>query len=153
MDQYFTDESIDELFRWQCGREECSASGRPSKRVCLPIKPPVLCVTLKRWNEGLTLTHHVLPNAEIALGDCRYTLRSIVVHLGSSASSGHYITIARHVTDTAEWWLYDDGVRRPATVDEIDCSSRYMFDAMKAYVLFYERVDEAPANAEPVVIH
>ena len=125
LDAYFADELMDENFtEWKCEREGCQETQRPTLQHKVVDAPPVLCITLKRWESHRTpLLHHVRPDAHISLGGCRYALRSVLIHLGSSPHGGHYITLAHHASNMCDWWLYNDADRRPATLDEIDCTS------------------------------
>ena len=93
------------------------------------------------------LMHHVHPNLNIQVAGQRYSLRSIIVHLGPSPRSGHYVAITRHVTPTGTWWLYNDEHRREAKPDELVCTAQINGQAMKAYVLFYELdTDQSPTQ-------
>ena len=68
-----------------------------------------------------------------------YNLCSVVVHLGKSPRSGHYIAIARHTVANGQWWLYDDANRREARPDEVATTATYRnYGCMKSYVLFYQ---------------
>ena len=69
-----------------------------------------------------------------------YELRSVVVHLGDSVESGHYITLAKHETDTGSWWLYNDSERKEASPEQVATTVGYRsWTVMKSYILFYEK--------------
>jgi ubiquitin C-terminal hydrolase len=150
LDKYLASEAMDEDFtEWQCGREGCQDTRRPMKRHCVKVTPRVLCLTLMRWTgAGDVLMHAVRPDAQITLEGDSYTLRSVVVHMGATKNSGHYVTLARHVTDQGNWWLYDDEDRREASVEEVNCTTMFKGEVMKAYILFYEKTTpDAPICA------
>ena len=73
--------------------------------------------------------------------DQLYELSAIVVHIGSGAHQGHYVSIVRIGT---RWAIFDD--EDVSFIRESDIS-KYFGDAPEigsAYVLFYQAVDEAP---------
>ena len=73
-----------------------------------------------------------------------------IANLGPSPKGGHYVAVARHVTSTGEWWLYDDSIRRQASDGEVDCTALYNGSAMKAYVLFYTLQSSTSGEASAV---
>ena len=113
--------------------------------------PDVLQLCLNRWGvrgDGArveALLHPIVVAANLTFKGRLYNLCAVVVHLGDSPKSGHYITIARHTTKNGKWWLYDDANRREARPDEVATTAKYRnFGGMKSYVLLYE-VQTAPA--------
>ena len=71
----------------------------------------------------------------------------MIVHLGTSQDSGHYVALVRRESTGAPWWLYNDDERRQATPGEVACRDRFHEEAMKVYVLFYECQTAESENA------
>ena len=107
--------------------------------------PRVLLVTLVRWAnhfDEAALLHPVEATEHIDFRGGRFSLCAVVVHLGASPKSGHYITVARHRTRDAVWWLYDDERRIIATPEEVATTCEYRSHGqMQSYVLLYETMD------------
>ena len=105
-------------------------------------------ISLKRFKtiqraRGVFESHYVQHPVQtpdtLHYGDDLYDLRSLVVHLGTSVNSGHYIAIARHDTDNGKWWVYNDTQRRRATDAERSTLTTFgLSGAMKSYTMLYE---------------
>ena len=99
---------------------------------------------LTRWstheNDGM-IWHPVEATEHREIRGFHYDLYAAVVHLGNTPQSGHYITIARHRTRDAEWWIYNDAVRLIATEDERRTTCIYgpTGQQMKSYAFLYEK--------------
>lgn len=68
---------------------------------------------------------------DLLVGDASLSLQSVIVHIGSTIRSGHYLSYRRCETDRSKWSVYNDqsvqhGIDLPATVSR-DC-----------YVLLYK---------------
>ena len=117
--------------------------------------PEVLLLTLKRFKvlqisehefERRSVTHQVTPTQVLDFQGQLYNLRSVVVHLGPSIESGHYVALAQHRTNTGTWWLYDcsDSSRIEVKPGQLETSTTYKgYGRMKSYVLFYEKQSNA----------
>ena len=121
--------------------EKCTASSRRFQKSLEVVEyPQVLVLGLNRWNDDLLCLHHnVRADETIVFKGKVYHLQSHIVHLGSSARSGHYIAMAKHESSNEAWWVYDDSVRRVAAADECDGTGTFDGVSMKTYVLFYQR--------------
>ena len=104
--------------------------------------PRVLVVALNRWaaheDDGM-IQHPVEATDHLEFRGVLYELYATVVHLGDSPKSGHYITIARHRTSDAAWWVYNDRVRVIATEEQRRTTCFYEGQQMKSYALLYEK--------------
>ena len=110
-------------------------------------------VSLVRWvnhfEEVIALLHPVEATENLRFRGVRYDLCAVVVHLGDSPNSGHYMIVARHRTGDAEtpgiahhWWLYDDSRRVMATPEQVATTCNYQgWKTMQSYVLLYELAD------------
>ena len=145
LDGYMPDEAAEERFRWTC--PVCAATAPPPLKRQRPSRlPSVLLIQLNRWNRahaGGALLHPVEANEIVYFHTQPYVLQSVVVHLGERPNSGHYIALARHETNHAMWWLYDDARCVIATPDQIRTTALYPWGRghvqMKSYVLFYSQ--------------
>ena len=106
------------------------------------ISSRVLVVALNRWatheDDGM-IQHPVEATDDLELRGVLYALYATVVHLGDSPKSGGYITIARHRTSDAAWWVYNDRVRVIATEEQRRTTCFYEGQQMKSYALLYEK--------------
>ena len=146
LDAYMPREVV-ELPAYPCSR--CSCAGF-SKFHCVTAHPRVLQLCLNRWvvqSDGIrALLHAVSVDERVVFHGRSYSLSAVVVHLGSSPQSGHYICIARHETASGRWWVYDDDRRLEARPEEIATDTRYRGrEQMKSYVMFYELMEATPA--------
>jgi hypothetical protein len=79
-------------------------------------------------------------------GEVEYSLRSIVVHQGSTSSSGHYVAYVRR--GQSEWYLCDDHIICPVQVGH---SMRFQTGEQQPYMVFYERSSMSSLVAAPSV--
>ena len=135
--------------------DPCEGCGRTHQIHTRPLEPfvapEVLFISLKRFKtiqraRGIFENHYVQHPVQtpdtLHYGDDLYDLRSLVVHLGTSLDSGHYIAIARHDTDNGKWWVYNDTQRRLATDAERSTLTTFGHSgAMKSYIMLYEKRD------------
>ena len=136
--------------------DTCSSLQEAEKRMKIKQPPNILALHLKRfkWSESNNVyvkhaSRVVFPldlrlfntTDQTSQPDQLYELSAIVVHIGSGAHQGHYVSIVRIGT---RWAIFDD--EDVSFIRESDIS-KYFGDAPEigsAYVLFYQAVDEAP---------
>lgn len=136
--------------------DTCSSLQEAEKRMKIKQPPNILALHLKRfkWDESNNVyvkhaSRVVFPldlrlfntTDQTSLPDQLYELSAIVVHIGSGAHQGHYVSIVKIGT---RWAIFDD--EDVSFIPESDIS-KYFGDAPEvgsAYVLFYQTVDEAP---------
>ncbi|XP_070786305.1 ubiquitin hydrolase B-like [Enoplosus armatus] len=141
-------------------RCECDAKESSQQWSFLTL-PNVLILQLKRFRFTpsfdlekiaipIVLTRELLVKPEGIITDeasTRYSLVSIVSHLGSTAHSGHYICDGAYREQTSgdvteRWLTYNDD-----KVSETTGSSVCHLRQRTAYLLFYERQEGAPSVA------
>jgi len=125
-----------------------------AKKCFSVYRPPrVLVVHLKRFVQndrfGWTnkISRRVQYDEELDLSEClsrrapcSYKLTGVVVHIGSSQHSGHYVAYARSANGV--WSLFDDCSVRQVGIQEVLRS--------EAYMLFYQRKGQyVPAAPSP----
>lgn len=125
-----------------------------AKKCFSVFRPPrVLVVHLKRFVQndrfGRTdkISRRVQFDEELDLSEClsrrapcSYKLTGVVVHIGSSQHSGHYVAYARSANGV--WSLFDDSSVRQVGIQEVLRS--------EAYMLFYQRNEHyVPAAPSP----
>ena len=135
--------------------DTCSSLQEAEKRMKIKQPPNILALHLKRfkWSESnnayvkhasrvvFPLDLRLFTTDQTNQPDQLYELSAIVVHIGSGAHQGHYVSIVRIGT---RWAIFDD--EDVSFIRESDIS-KYFGDAPEigsAYVLFYQAVDEAP---------
>ena len=136
IDEHFKEERLDKNFR--CQNEHCRVLGHGVKNVDVLHWPPVLAVTLKRFQfsaatgvmrkiKDAVSFPLILPTAD----GVDYRLRALIVHRGDSPGGGHYVAYVRASNDS--WYFCNDSMQ-PQVV-------QYMHDVAKqqAYMLMYER--------------
>lgn len=142
---YFARENLEEC-GYKC--ESCKKKVSATKRFSLERAPVVLCIQLKRFNvmggklskqiqisQNLDLQKH-LAKAGDPNQSCYYKLVSMVTHLGSSASGGHYTAIG--LAPNGNYYQFDD-----SCVTSISTENMLRTNP---YVLFYELVRPAKQN-------
>ena len=67
-------------------------------------------------------------------GPVNYRLLGIIVHIGPSSMSGHFIAFCRGIDDKEQWYKLNDSIVTKATFSDIK-------KAGMPYVLFYENAD------------
>ena len=138
-------QEIVNLQGWKCSA--CSDTRSPRKQNEITRYPPMLFMQLKRFRtipqpqhpdgfEEIYLTHHVVCEEELRLGNETYRLLAKIYHCGESLRSGHYYTICRHAHAGGDWWCYNDIHRRLARPE--DDNSSYA----RVYLCIYEKVSD-----------
>jgi ubiquitin C-terminal hydrolase len=136
-------ETLDSQNRWKCSG--CK------KRVCATkqltvFRPPLsLCIQLKRFTfggmfgGGKKISKPVEFPAELQLPlsdgrSCGYALTGIVIHIGGSASSGHYTAYVQRPDGNGnrKWFHMDDSFVQPV-------SEQHVLRQHNAYVIMYCR--------------
>ena len=103
-------------------------------------------VVLKRWGDsGEVNLECICADPYITFHGNVYRLCGVVVHLGASKDSGHYVAVTKHGQEEQDWWLYDDQSRKLASDDQASTmQNEYQFwGNMKSYILLYEIVDDS----------
>ena len=110
------------------------------RRLLLP-KPHIRQVELEPGRYARRSVEHPVATSDVLdFQGHQYDLRSVIVHLGTSLHSGHYIALTKHETDTGTWWLYNDANRREATREQVATTGGLRgWKTMKSYVLLYEK--------------
>ena len=157
--EYCKQEQLDASERWTCSH--CKKRVRALKQLCISRAPEILIVHLKRFkmdqshhsssmrlvkdetnvqfpadeHERLDLSAYM---AQFGSQRAQYRLYAVSQHLGSSMRFGHYTAAARNHQD-GNWYQFNDtfAQRLPGRPSRLVVNS-------KAYVLFYERVDDDP---------
>ena len=162
VDDWFSPDQKPDTFNWQCG--ECQARG-PWENRNGPELPPVLVIGLKQWKytcmseetdqqtPDLAVAGDWLPTRrdnDLLLNDTiqyqlyRYTLRSIIYHTGRSPTSGHYVSVCKHASQSGErFYLYDDSVVTDE-VTQVFRSKQQLLqgqECLYASMMIYERVE------------
>ncbi len=142
----------------QCGGCRSLQSG--TKRVMISEAPNVLTMTLKRFGarqnaqgrfEATKDKHHVAIPERLDLtpymhpdhrnGNNLYNLYGMVIHMGNSAQTGHYIS---YVKKNGVWYRFDDSTVTAVTTQHV----LQQYGNETPYVVFFEK--EQP-NAVPRV--
>ena len=84
--------------------------------------------------QRIYLTHHVVCEEELSLGNETYRLLAKIYHFGESINTGHYYTICRHAHAGGDWWYYNDIHRRLARPEDENSSNA------RVYLCIYEKI-------------
>jgi len=138
---YFSKEDLEDKC-YKC--ESCKKKVAATKKFSLERTPAALCIQLKRFNGcGHKLGKNIQISEDLNLqkflsksGDynqsCKYRLVSMVMHLGGSASGGHYTAIG--YAPNGNFYSFDDSYVRQIANEQVLRSN--------AYILFYEVVKQ-----------
>lgn len=140
-------ENLIENNKFYC--KNCQNLQNAIKQELIVDYPEILCIQLKRfqYNENTysnkKLMYQIgftkelrIPSNEYEGNDFFFTLFAVVIHIGSSLESGHYISIGR----TEKGWIkFDDDI-----ISEFDGDFSIFFDGSNLnsspYMLFYNRI-------------
>jgi ubiquitin C-terminal hydrolase len=97
-------------------------------------------------NEPLSIDSFCEQGAKNGTSDRNYRLRSIVRHIGTTASSGHYTTDRKYskfdelatkksCIENGEWVTFDDGVTTPISLDRVLNNKQ---NQRNSYMILYE---------------
>jgi len=75
------------------------------KRVSIHTQPELLIIQLKRFEQHRKLRNNVFFPLILDCVQPQKSLQAVVVHLGASLSSGHYVTFVR---TPQGWYRFDD---------------------------------------------
>jgi hypothetical protein len=134
--------ALDSDNQWNCPK--CAIAVRAQTSIALWAMPPVLIVHLKRFQKIAIGVHrkiesNVIYPDELDLGPFsrdggRYRLIGVVDHLGCM-NSGHYIAKVWE-SRRQSWYRFSDSL--------IEQCGPAAVHSQNAYILFYERIEEAP---------
>ena len=155
------EEYLDGDNRYHC--ERCRKLVRARKQLSIASAPRFLTVHLKRFSFGSSMfgsgkiSSHVAFDSEWDVTrfmskqrahapTTRYQLYAVLVHEGSSTSSGHYYCYVRALAPPAgnavgsgsRWFCVNDAVARAVPESQVLAAS--------AYMLFYKQLPSEPGN-------
>ena len=126
-----------EEIEWTC--PGCHKKGTAVMKHALSRLPRTLVLHLKRFDAvgkklvtpvALPLTLNLAPYAVGTSGPTTYSLKALVVHIGSTIRSGHYICFSKRCQDE-RWCRYND-----SRVDFVDVNVA-LRETNNAYILCY----------------
>ncbi|XP_029691431.1 probable ubiquitin carboxyl-terminal hydrolase 16 [Takifugu rubripes] len=138
----------EQLLDYKC---DCGASQTTEQRSFFTL-PNVLIIHLLRFkwsyfaaqkiHKATCLSRELLLHTNQSSEKTKYTLKSIVNHLGSCTTSGHYICdgVYRNASQgdgNACWVTYDDDIVKETTFNHV-CQQRQK----TAYLLYYEKMEK-----------
>ncbi|XP_029691685.1 ubiquitin carboxyl-terminal hydrolase 26-like [Takifugu rubripes] len=138
----------EQLLDYKC---DCGASQTTEQRSFFTL-PNVLIIHLLRFkwsyfaaqkiHKATCLSRELLLHTNQSSEKTKYTLKSIVNHLGSCTTSGHYICdgVYRNAGQgdgNACWVTYDDDIVKETTFNHV-CQQRQK----TAYLLYYEKMEK-----------
>jgi ubiquitin C-terminal hydrolase len=136
-------ETLDTNNRWKCSG--CKKRVCATKQLTVFRPPLALCIQLKRFSYGgfglggkkISRPIEFPVKLQLPLSDgrsCAYVLTGIVIHVGGSASSGHYTAYVRKPCDSGDrtWFHMDDSF-----VQQV--SEQHVLRQRDAYVVMYCR--------------
>ena len=148
-------ETLDAANKWTCSG--CKKRVCATKKLTVFRPPLTLCIQLKRFTFGqagaifykgmnfkgvggskITKPIEFPSNLKLPLSDgrkCNYALTGVVVHVGGSASSGHYTAFVKRYSPAGHAWYHADD----SYVDSV--SENVVLRQRNAYVLFYCRTE------------
>ena len=110
---------------------KCDRDTKKEKTEIFTSLPQILMVTVKRWvkynvNVPATKYHiEIKPDTEITINDTKYSLKSVVEHVGDDTERGHYT--ASCIQENGTW---------------IKCNDKNISQSelpMEGYIFFYEK--------------
>ena len=115
--------------RWNCETEGCS--GNTIRQFRITEWPNILIVQLNRFLAAdIKNTAKVKYPSETTFGGQNYSLASVILHIGATIQSGHFIASVRH--SDGKWYIADDyKITGPMEFKAMD----------NAYILIYEKND------------
>lgn len=113
--------------------ERCMTKSDATRRLCLHVLPPILCLSLQRFvfdfvrmdrvkvsdtfSFPLELTMNATDGSSSAA--TQYDLHAVLLHKGTSASQGHYVA---HINNNGRWWRFDDSAVSEMTTGPFNAS-------------------------------
>ncbi|KAG7365057.1 ubiquitin carboxyl-terminal hydrolase [Nitzschia inconspicua] len=155
LSQFTRKETLDAENQWKCSG--CKKYVCPTKQLTVFRPPLALCIQLKRFafnnsfgfgmngfskiygsgGSKISKPINFPANLNLPLSDkrsCSYSLTGIVIHVGGSASSGHYTACVKRPgkNGSSQWYHLDDSFVEPI-------SEKAVLRQRDAYLLFYCR--------------
>jgi len=143
---YFTrKEKLDARNQWKCGG--CKQRVCATKQFTIFRPPLTLCIQLKRFSFGGSWGHSAgqkickpiqFPlSLSLPLSDkrkCEYDLTGVIVHVGGSSNSGHYMAYVKKPGrgNSYQWYHMDDSCASKVSENQV-------LQQSNAYILFYCR--------------
>lgn len=147
--KFSAEEMLCERNKFHC--DNCGGLQEAEKRMKIKRLPKILALHLKRfkWTEDLTrlqkLFHRVVYPYHLRMfnttddaedPDRLYELYAVVVHIGSNAYHGHYVSVIK--TQDRGWLLFDDEMVEPVDKQYVRNFFGDKPGQACAYVLFYQ---------------
>lgn len=159
LSEFTRKETLDSANQWKCSG--CKNYVCPTKQLTVFRPPLTLCIQLKRFtfvngfggNQSFKFSNiksgwggskiskpiEFPANLDLPLSDgrsCPYSLTGVVIHVGGSASSGHYTAYVKKAVrkGAGQWYHMDDSFVEPVT-------EKTVLRQKDAYVLFYCRTE------------
>ena len=127
-----------EVSNYTCS--QCGLKGTAKQQLYIQHAPPVICVQFKRFDQVDKICNPILVPLNLDINpfmkngtrkEDDYTLRSMINHIGGSATQGHYTAIGEA---NGQFILYNDGnVPMSITTDNA------LKSAKTSYILIYEK--------------
>ena len=128
-----------EVTNYTCSHSHCGLKGTAKQQLYIQQAPPVICVQFKRFDQVDKICNPILVPLNLDINpfmkngtrmEDNYTLRSMINHIGTSATQGHYTAIGEA---NGQFILYNDGnVPMSITTDNA------LKSAKTSYILIYE---------------
>ncbi|GBG28647.1 Ubiquitin carboxyl-terminal hydrolase 36 [Hondaea fermentalgiana] len=150
--RFTANERLDQENQWNC--PVCQKPSKAVKRLCIRRTPNQLVLHLKRFGfgaRGRKVRKSLVFDRELNMGPYlvgaqstdsageNFVLSGIVVHVGPSVTSGHYIAFVR--ASNGLWYQMNDDVVRQVSFSTVK--------EQQAYLMFYSRKPSAPeANGD-----
>ena len=126
-----------EVINYTCS--QCGLKGTAKQQLYIQQAPPVICVQFKRFDQVDKICDPIMVPLNLDINpfmkngtrkEENYTLRSMINHIGSSATQGHYTAIAEA---NGQFILYND-----ANVPMSITTENALKSAKTSYILIYE---------------
>ena len=141
LNEHFKEEKFDDDVKLTC--DVCEQKYTPIKKTVFKTVPRVLICTLKRFDDaGRKRKEKIILDKNIDINvvsnvNYKFRLQSIIYHMGSTISSGHYVSLINK--ENGKWYIYnDEDVKEYEDVD-IDLTK---INSSDSYVLIYSIVDQ-----------
>jgi ubiquitin C-terminal hydrolase len=136
--QFFNFETLDKYHCDQCASVDPVVRTNAAIRTRVKEWPPYLLLHIMRFNGNAKITSPFdFPLVFVGAGpkDPEYVLESLILHIGSTRSSGHYVSLGR--SDHGSFFLYNDD-HVPKTVFATEMKTPEI--NQQVYILLYRKV-------------